>query len=346
MKQILDLSTFISICFPAIKSDEDSMIEILSKHIEVGNVNQEELMLNCIGNFKHNFANLNEYVYSLKNNMDLCDDLANYVKFGMNEVIQNLDQLSLTKEVESFTKEKNINVISIKEIDEFMDKVRLSYEVTEKVDLNQAYIDSPSNVSSNVKIVKFKQKDQLRELTSSAPIHLINLTETKNSETNPSKFTALYSSKNLTDSLSRNQKLLLLSGFFAYQVPPKSDINTFRSVKKTKSKIKKKSYSSKMRALKTKTTHCFTVHRLLAIYAVLYSITNEDGLTVSASDLNVELVADVNTLIHLHLLRYSQNTEYNFLSRKLVTNIGLDFAKQIADDFEIKLEDFINLDEI
>jgi hypothetical protein len=65
---------------------------------------------------------------------------------------------------------------------------------------------------------------------------------------------------------------------------------------------------------------------------------------ISNSELNIELIADINTLIHLDLIRNINFNEMNFLSKKYLANIGIDFAKKIADDFGIKLEDFINLD--
>jgi hypothetical protein len=49
-------------------------------------------------------------------------------------------------------------------------------------------------------------------------------------------------------------------------------------------------------------------------------------------------------LIDLNLLRYVNNSDYNFIARKLTANIGIDFAKKIADEFDLNLNDFVNLE--
>jgi len=90
--------------------------------------------------------------------------------------------------------------------------------------------------------------------------------------------------------------------------------------------------------LKTKLSHTFNIHRLLAIFSSLKTIIDGNDSTI---DSNIELISDVNTLIHLNLIRYVNITEYNFLARKMCSNIGLDFAKKIAEDFEIRLDDFL-----
>ena len=60
--------------------------------------------------------------------------------------------------------------------------------------------------------------------------------------------------------------------------------------------------------------------------------------------MDVELIADINTLVHNNLIRYVSSNEQNFLSRKLIGNIGIDFALKIANDFGIKMENFISLE--
>lgn len=90
--------------------------------------------------------------------------------------------------------------------------------------------------------------------------------------------------------------------------------------------------------MKTKLSHTFNIHRLLAIFSSLKTIIDGNDSTI---DSNIELISDVNTLIHLNLIRYVNITEYNFLARKMCSNIGLDFAKKIAEDFEIRLDDFL-----
>lgn len=101
---------------------------------------------------------------------------------------------------------------------------------------------------------------------------------------------------------------------------------------------------ARTRGLKSKSSHSFNFQRLISIYSTLFSILNLKKKGMNNNDFNIELISDVNTLIHLNLLTYVQISQFNFMSRKLVSNIGIDFAKKIADDFEIKLDDFINID--
>lgn len=79
----------------------------------------------------------------------------------------------------------------------------------------------------------------------------------------------------------------------------------------------------------------------MAIYSSLKSIIDRNDSKVDNSDSNVELIADINTLIHLNLIRYVNMTDYNFMARKMSSNIALDFAKKIAEDFHIRLDDFL-----
>ena len=65
---------------------------------------------------------------------------------------------------------------------------------------------------------------------------------------------------------------------------------------------------------------------------------------VNNQDINIELISDISTLIDLNLIRYVKFNEFNFLARKLIGNIGIDFAGKIADDFGIKIGDFISLE--
>ena len=94
--------------------------------------------------------------------------------------------------------------------------------------------------------------------------------------------------------------------------------------------------------MKTKLSHTFNIHRLLGIYSSFRSIIDRNGSSGGNSDTNIELIADINTIIHLNLIRYVNLNDFNFMSRKMSSNIGLDFAKKIAEDYEIKLDDFLS----
>lgn len=98
----------------------------------------------------------------------------------------------------------------------------------------------------------------------------------------------------------------------------------------------------------------FTINRLIAIYSSIFQII-EDRRLVS-DDNSVELIADVfkilfnfliylmkiNSLINLNLLRYFKFHEFNFPNCMLLCNISIITATALADEYEFRLDDFLN----
>ena len=85
------------------------------------------------------------------------------------------------------------------------------------------------------KNTKFKLEDRIKSQINTPYIHIDNLKE----ETELSKSSQLLdNSEKIKNSLSHTQKILLLSAFFATESSPKTDAVTFKSVKRTRTRIR------------------------------------------------------------------------------------------------------------
>jgi hypothetical protein len=177
---------------------------------------------------------------------------------------------------------------------------------------------------------------------------LVNNTNQNNNINNTIKENALmHSGKNLTENLSKSQKILLLSAFLAYETNPINDIYIFAN-KKSRNKIhtKRKTLNPSSNtgySLKSKAEYPFHIHRLLSYYAGVKSILNIEE-KFNNYDINIELIADISTLTHLNLIRIIKGGDNNIMTQKYIPCIGIDFAINIAEDFGIKLDDFITYD--
>ena len=81
--------------------------------------------------------------------------------------------------------------------------------------------------------------------------------------------------KNLTESLSKSQKILLLASYFASEISAKNDKSIFKAKKnKTNKKINRKNNNNLGHNLKATVGIPFNVHRLIAIYQSLLSTTH------------------------------------------------------------------------
>jgi hypothetical protein len=96
--------------------------------------------------------------------------------------------------------------------------------------------------------------------------------------------------------------------------------------------------------------HAFNIHRLVGIYSSIEGIiSNSTSLiykpnSILEHDLSIELISDINTLIDLNLMKYVKFNDSANQSKKLAVTIGIDFAEKIAQDFSIKLDDFIKIE--
>ncbi len=228
----------------------------------------------------------------------------------------------------------NIN----KNLETFKNYINITNEFKElKLEDNNNNDNNKNNSSKNN--FESNLKKCIKEEINYAPIHLIKINSlNQNSDNTNTENALLETGKNLTESLSTTQKILLLSSFLATEVSTSSDFNTFLHYKEGKSKRKKMNLGKGF-SLKSKINHPFNYHRLVAIYQSLNSIIFHD----QNIDLNMdlELSSDIGTLASLNLIRPLRSADMNYMNRKYLSGIGIDFAQKIADDFNIHLEDFI-----
>lgn len=212
------------------------------------------------------------------------------------------------------------------------------------VNLNKI-INSGLDIFNNVKEIKDvtnynKQVRNLvrREIGEKLYINEKITDESNEIERSKSKF------MRCTESLSRCQKLLIVSAFIAGELNPHSDSKILKSVKmgKKSHRLKEKYCSIK------KEVQSFSVHRLTAIYCSLYSILFDKKLT--NVDLGIEFMCDLNTLLKENLIRRigsESNSKKGLdhdLTKKLVCNVNFIYVDLLAKGFELNLDNFIGID--
>jgi len=168
---------------------------------------------------------------------------------------------------------------------------------------------------------------------------------------NHSEYIEKLTNDNEVNRLSNCQKIILLCSFLASETDPEQDDKLFISVKKTnirksnRNKNKQKSFSIKRL---NKGINTFNFHRLFAIYSSIVTVLT-DGL-LRQTDLNLELITDVVTLINYNLIKAVSgmiNPDRNCvldLNKKMRCNINFEFAMMIANELGILLEDFVDFD--
>ncbi len=221
MSQYFDFSEYISIPFPSIKFDQDSMKEILQKNIEGYSSYQMEIK-KCVGSYIYSISNLNEII--LNTNI-IVTELKEYQKLTDKILLDQLANLNLVPDVNKFvTKHKLDNGITV-------DSLRKE----EVSDFMKRCIESKRNfIYEYEKNTKFKLEDKIKSQINSPYIHIDNLKE----ETESKCTQLLDNSEKIKNSLSHTQKIILLSAFFATESSPKTDAVTFKSVKRTRTKIR------------------------------------------------------------------------------------------------------------
>ena len=148
--------------------------------------------------------------------------------------------------------------------------------------------------------------------------------------------------KNLTESLSKSQKILLLASYFASEVSPKNDKSIFKAKKnKGNKRINRKNNANIGYNLKATVGYPFNVHRLIAIYQSLLS-------TIHSNYCNDDLLVkcEIATLEKIGLIKHFSNVDSRSLDQKYITRINLELARKIAEDFDIRLEDYIKVESL
>ena len=195
----------------------------------------------------------------------------------------------------------------------------------------------------------------IKQQTKYAPIHIMKLEtfykksnglidlmdeeEKKNEEKNNNDNNN--QTKNLTESLSKSQKILLLASYLASEIPAKNDKNLFKAQKsKNVKKIHRRNNNIGYN-LKSNIGYPFNVHRLTAIYQSLLSSTEQQF-----EDDDIMVKCEIATLSKLGLIRALSGFDSKAIDQKYFAGINLDFARKIAEDYNISLEDYIKYEKI
>ena len=150
--------------------------------------------------------------------------------------------------------------------------------------------------------------------------------------------------------LSPCQKILLISAFLASETDARHDACLFVNAKRTnfRNDTQRSLRSAKKLKRCYNSLNSFDIHRLIAIYSSMICIMNT--CVLRQCELNLELIADVNTLVNYNLIKPVNSKVYpdrNFLldlSRKFKCNVNIELVMVIAGNIGIALEDFVDLE--
>lgn len=146
--------------------------------------------------------------------------------------------------------------------------------------------------------------------------------------------------KYLSENLSKVQKLLVISAFLAYEVKQNEDIYVFKCLQHKRKKRKRKCQHG-YTWYRNYNDKGHSIHRLFSIYQCLLSYINNTIM----SEVNIELVCSVETLVEMGLIKeVIKGKGGNMMMRKYICGVNIEFVESIAEEFGIKLEEFITLD--
>ena len=366
-----DFSCFISLQFPVLTNDELKSIidkECYSKFYEPNRY--DEIVNTCIQNFQYNFSNLNEIIFNIRQNLYSFD----YIQ-GDSKITEFMEITKYREKPEKKKKEKKDEDIEMKDIknkenddldlnndnkknEDDKDKDREKNKKKESKN-NSKYdrdIYTYNNHATNngKKYSQNNLRNNIKKQTNYAPIHLMKLEsffkknqegiiglmdeeeeiEDKNNNNNNQ-------TKNLTESLSKSQKILLLASYLASEIPTKNDKSLFKAQKSRSAKKIHRRNNNIGYNLKSNVGYPFNVHRLTAIYQSLLSSTEQK---FEEDDIMLKCV--IATLAKLGLIRALSGFDSKAIDQKYFAGINLDFASKIAEDYKISLEDYIKYEKI
>ena len=258
---------------------------------------------------------------------------------------------------------KENNNCNSPQVDDIINKIIASFEYP-IINLNEKILCTRENIDKfgYVRKEDYNHQDVFRNISNQiqvSPIHITpietflvnNKNAKKNSIINLDKPNTSYANEmlkpkhNFTDSLSKTQKLLLLSAFFANETEQRFDKYIFQSSKRQNKKYNSKIFLDTGISIRRK-MNSFTTYRLIAIYSSLCSIINDSFL--KEKDINIELISDIGTLVHSSLIKTtnkSDNSLNNIMSLKFSCSFLPEFAVKLAEDFDIHLDDFVHYNE-
>ena len=368
-----DFSSFISVQFPVLSNDE--LKNIINKvcQSKYFNFKYDDLVNTCIQNFQYNFSNLNEIFFNIKENVYYFDNMT-----GDSQITALLKKTNLNGKSEKKKKEEEED-IEMDEKDKEKDNMDIEDNKNEEKEKNKNKKDESKSSSKHDKDiythnnhaincgVSYSQhalRENIRKQTKYAPIHLMKLEtffkknqmgiiglmdegeknekekEDKNN-INPNTNSNNNQTKNLTESLSKSQKILLLASFLASEIPAKNDKGLFKAAKNRSAKKLHRRNNNIGYNLKSNVGYPFNVHRLTAIYQALLS-SNEQNFEQD----DIMLKCEIATLAKLGLIRAISGFDSKAIDQKYFAGINLDFASKIAEDYNINLADYIKYEKI
>ena len=370
-----DFSSFISVQFPVLSNEELKEIinnKCQSKYLAPNKYN--ELVNTCINNFQYNFSNLNEILFNIKQNVSFFDGMT-----GDSPITEFMDKTKIIEKSEKKRKEKKekndeedieMKDLRNKEKDDIDKGDYKIKEEKEEKDINKReesrshskhdrdiYTFNNHSMNTGQPYSQTQLRNNIKSQTKYAPIHLMKLetffkrnklsiigamdegdqneNEDKNNANNSNH------TKNLTESLSKSQKILLLASFLASEISTKNDKSLFKAAKNRSAKKLHRKNNNLGYNLKSNVGYPFNVHRLTAIYQSLLS-SNEQNFEHD----DIMLKCEIATLAKLGLIRAISGFDSKAIDQKYFSGINLDFASKIEEDYNIKLEDYIKYEKI
>ena len=197
-----------------------------------------------------------------------------------------------------------------------------------------------SNDNSNFKRHSSELNRVIYKQLNTFPLHINTILDSKRDHIESVKEYEKRDMKYLSENLSKVQKLLVLSAFLACEVKQDEDVYVFKCVKKKKKKKKHKRFCGYGWNRNHDKGH--SIHRLFSIYQCLLSYIGNTTM----SEVNIELVCSVETLVEMGLIKeVIKGKGGNMMMRKYICGVKIEFVESIAEEFGIKLEEFMMLED-
>ena len=369
-----DFSSIIPLQFPVLKADE--LKSVLDKCFQGKYYDKnrfEELVNTCIQNFQYNFSNLNEMIFNIDQNLHMFNYMTPDGKLNeFHEKAKYIPSSDKKKDKKDKEKSKEKNKDRDIEMKDEREKKRYDSDDDGKEKENKPDKYNKEHSKHNSKNKKYEQdiytsnfnaindgiefnqqniRQNIKNQTGCAPIHEIKLesflkkkaiSEIQKEQEENKDSKKYNQTKNLTESLSKSQKILLLASYFASEISAKNDKMLFKA-KRTKGakKIKRKNNAISGYNLKSTVGIPFNIHRLIAIYQSLLS-----SVECKFQDDDIMVKCEITSLEKLGLIKNLSGIDSKTMDQKYISRINLELARKIAEDFDIRLEDYIKVESL
>jgi hypothetical protein len=274
----------------------------------------------CIKTFTNNFLSLNDFIYHVKSLMEFHFlDISNKKKNFTNSEFKSKLRDSITEGV--------LKIRIIKSSNNFLEEEFEEKYVPEAGSFFETTANTLNSYNSN-----------------------------KNEGLNFQKFPL--ESLKVENTLSQNQKLLLIASYLAKETTQFMDEKIFKNVRNVKNIKKRVQRRRTGGSLKKKDGSSFNIHRLIGIFSTMKQIIsepvsnkhqNQHKELKTRNEINLDFISDLQTLIELKLILVKSSNKnsntYNFeassLSQRMFANISLNYSKSLCEEFGVNIFDFI-----